>query len=117
LRLDPPHLGKLDIQIQVQDDRAVIHITTQHAQTRDMIDNAGVRLREFLQESGYSSVDVNVSHREQSMAGEDGRQQADSTSMEDAGRLDRAASGDEMRMDASLLADYLPSRGVIDFFA
>jgi flagellar hook-length control protein FliK len=65
IRIDPPHLGKLDIQIQIKDDSAVVMIQTQHAQTRDLIDSASMRLRDFLQEAGYSSVDVNVSHREQ----------------------------------------------------
>jgi len=68
IRLDPPHLGKLDIQIQIKDDSAVIVINTQHAQTRDLIDSASVRLREFLQQEGFTSVDVDVSHQEQSMA-------------------------------------------------
>jgi flagellar hook-length control protein FliK len=64
IRIDPPHLGKLDIQIQLKDDSAVVVIQTQHAQTRDMVENSSVRLREFLQQAGYDSVDVNVSHRE-----------------------------------------------------
>jgi len=62
IRIDPPHLGKLDIQIQVKDDTATVIIHTQHAQTRDLIDASSLRLREFLQEAGYQTVDVNVSH-------------------------------------------------------
>lgn len=77
IRIDPPHLGKLDIQIQIKDESATIIINTQHAQTRDLIESASVRLREFLQESGYSSVDVDVSHKEQSMAQSDMSQQED----------------------------------------
>lgn len=71
IRIDPPHLGKLDIQIQVKDDNAVVVINTQNAQAKELIDTASVRLKEFLQEAGYNSVDVNVSHQEQSM-GQDG---------------------------------------------
>jgi hypothetical protein len=62
LRLDPPMLGKLDIQIQVKDDITTIAINTQHAQTREMIENASFRLREHLQEAGFQNVNVDVSH-------------------------------------------------------
>ncbi len=79
IRLDPPHLGKLDIHIQVKDDSATVMIHTQHAQTRDMIDSASIRLREFLQEAGYNSVNVDVSHREQTMAQGDFFQQGDNS--------------------------------------
>ncbi len=71
IRIDPPHLGKLDIQIQVKEDTALVVINTQHAQTKELIDSASIRLREFLQEAGYNSVDVNVSHHDQSMGDED----------------------------------------------
>ncbi|MBC8212003.1 MAG: flagellar hook-length control protein FliK [Gammaproteobacteria bacterium] len=70
IRIDPPHLGKLDIQIQLKDDSATVVIHTQHAQTRDMIESASVRLKEFLQEAGYNTVNVDVSQREQSFSGD-----------------------------------------------
>ncbi len=66
IRIDPPHLGKLDIQIHIKDDTAQVVIHTQHAQTRDLVENSSLRLREILQDAGYSSVDVNVSHRDSS---------------------------------------------------
>ena len=72
IRLDPPHLGKLEIRLQVQDDKALVHIHTQTAQTRDLMDASLLRLRDALQDAGYSQVDVQVSHREQSMGQGDG---------------------------------------------
>lgn len=64
IRLDPPLLGKLDVQVKVMDDSATITIQTQQGMTRDMIDAASHRLREALQESGFQNVNVDVSHRE-----------------------------------------------------
>jgi flagellar hook-length control protein FliK len=64
IRLDPPMLGKLDVQIKIADDATTITIHTQHAQTRDLIETASVRLRDFLQESGYQNVNVDVSQRQ-----------------------------------------------------
>lgn len=63
IRLDPPTLGKMDIQILVKNDVTNVTINTQHAQTRDMVDSASYRLREILQDAGYQNVNVNVSHQ------------------------------------------------------
>lgn len=62
IRLDPPSLGKLEIHIQVTDEATKITINVQTAQTRDLIENASIRLRDLLQEAGYQNVDVDVGH-------------------------------------------------------
>ena len=62
IRLDPPALGRLEVNIQVRDDITSITINTQHAQTREMIENASFRLRDQLQEAGFQNVNVDVSH-------------------------------------------------------
>lgn len=64
IRLDPPALGKLDVQVKIAEDSTTITIQTQHAQTRDLIETASHRLRDFLQESGYQNVNVDVSQRQ-----------------------------------------------------
>lgn len=68
IRMDPPMLGRLEVHIQVVDDMTNVTINTQHAQTRDLIDSASVKLREYLQENGYQNVNVDVSHQEQQQA-------------------------------------------------
>lgn len=71
IRLDPPLLGKLDVQVRLADDATTITIHTQHAQTRDLIDTASARLRDYLQESGFQNVNVDVSQhqdRQQALA-------------------------------------------------
>ena len=113
IRIDPPHLGKLDIQIHIKDDAAQVVIHTQHAQTRDLIENSSLRLREILQDAGYSSVDVNVSHRDSSS-----QQQA-------SGEAHFNATGDQSQSTDSMgLADGVLQRvsmhiadGHIDYFA
>ncbi len=64
LRIDPPHLGKIDISIKMTDDGASVVIQTQHAATRELIDAASYRLKEMLEEAGHKQVDVDVSHKE-----------------------------------------------------
>ena len=64
IRLDPPMLGKLDVQVRIADDATTITIQTQHAQTRDLIETASLRLRDSLQENGFQNVNVDVSQRQ-----------------------------------------------------
>lgn len=64
IRLDPPMLGKLDVQVRIADDVTTITIQTQHAQTRDLIETASLRLRDALQENGFQNVNVDVSQRQ-----------------------------------------------------
>lgn len=69
IRIDPPHLGKLDIQISIREDVASISITTHNSTTQELVEAASFRLKEFLQQAGYSQVDVDVSQQqEQQMA-------------------------------------------------
>lgn len=60
IRLDPPSLGKLEIHIQVTEEATKITINAQTAHTRELIENASIRLREMLQEAGYQNVNVDV---------------------------------------------------------
>ncbi len=116
IRLDPPHLGKLDIQLQVQDDKALVHIHTQTAQTRDLMDASLLRLRDALQDAGYSQVDVQVSHREQSMGQGDGGTgggfsgQSSADGLQESEVLPTGMSRREIELTARL-------QGRIDYFA
>jgi hypothetical protein len=117
IRLDPPHLGKLEIQLQVQDDKAVVHIQTQTAQTRDLIDASLLRLRDALQDAGYSQVDVDVSQREQSMAqgqGGDGNAAGGQTAADAQVDAEHPLPSSMSRHEIELTARM---QGRIDFFA
>ncbi len=115
IRIDPPHLGKLDIQIQLKDDVASIHIQTHQAATRDLVDAASFRLRDFLQESGYSAVDVNVSHQDPSQAQQQFHQQsADTGTGRQQGPED---SGNAAEVWSPQNVSLVGGRNVIDFFA
>ena len=111
IRLDPPMLGRLDVHIQVNDDVTNVTINTQHAQTRDIIDSASFRLRDYLQENGYQNVNVDVSHQEQ-------QQQASEESGNDAVQ---SASGDVSSQDTAgnvnQAVQYYSSDNVVDYFA
>ena len=112
IRLDPPMLGRLDIQIQITDDVTNVTINTQHAQTRDIIDNASFRLREYLQENGYQNVNVDVSHQQQ-------QDQASQQLDDDATGFvsDNTNAQDLTDSDVSQTVQYFGSDSVVDYFA
>lgn len=114
IRVDPPHLGKLDIQIQVKDDNsAVVVIQTQSAQTRDLVDSASLRLREFLQDAGYAAVDVNVSHQQSSGQQEMAQQSENSAGVSETDESGHQPESAHLMQSAHMWVD----DGRIDFFA
>lgn len=112
IRLDPPMLGKLDVQIKIADDATTVTIHTQHAQTRDLIETASVRLRDFLQESGYQNVNVDVSqHQDQQQA------HSQTSFDENSGNQEDLQSGQESAEMHGRSAGHFIGDGLLDTFA
>jgi type III secretion system needle length determinant len=111
IRLDPPTLGKMEIQIQIKDDVTNVTINTQHAQTRDMVDSASHRLKEFLQDAGYQNVNVDVSHQSD-------QQKNDAQFMADPNSSDSLDLGAEPSADELLISTQITmSSSLVDYFA
>ena len=63
LRLNPPHLGPLEVRISLQSDQgASLSFLSSHAAVRDAVAGALPQLREMLADGGFTLLDVNVSH-------------------------------------------------------
>lgn len=61
LRLDPPNLGKLDLQVRTEDDRVFIQISATNPMVRDQLLQLSDRLRQdILFGQSYSQVDVEI---------------------------------------------------------
>jgi len=112
IRLDPPALGKLDVQIKIVDDITMITIQTQTAQTRDLIDSASIRLRDFLQESGYQNVNVDVSQRQDQQQARSQTTATMSPEQDDNSDQEQAA---DLRQQQQ--ASYFSGEGLVDTFA
>jgi len=61
LRLSPEHLGPLEVQIRLQDDKASVWFGAAHADTRAALQEALPRLRELFAASGMQLGDAGVS--------------------------------------------------------
>lgn len=63
LRLNPPHLGPLEVRISLQPDQGTsLSFLSNHAAVRDAVAGALPQLREMLADGGFTMLDVNVSH-------------------------------------------------------
>ena len=60
LKLSPEHLGTLEINITVRDDKASVWFGAAHADTRAAIETALPRLREMFESQGISLADAGV---------------------------------------------------------
>jgi len=107
IKLNPAHLGPLEVKLNVSDDKANISFVTHHAPVKDAIDSAMPRLRDMLEEQGLSLVDVDVSTQsEQQQADEDAKQTLGSVSDVEAADADVVLSEEavsvEMEIDTGL---------------
>lgn len=63
LRIDPPHLGPVQVQISVQDDQAQLLFQAHHPQTREALESALPRLRELFAQEGLQLDSAEVADR------------------------------------------------------
>lgn len=63
IRLNPPHLGPLEVKISMVQDQVNVSFSTHHTAVREALDSAMPRLREMLTDNGLQLANANVSHR------------------------------------------------------
>lgn len=61
IKLNPAHLGPMEIKVQMQNDQATIQFTATHSVVREALESAVPRLREMFENQGVKLGDVDVS--------------------------------------------------------
>ena len=61
IKLNPAHLGPMEVRIQMQHDQASIQFTSAHAMVRDALEAALPRLRDMFESAGVQLLNVDVS--------------------------------------------------------
>ena len=116
IRLTPAELGPLRIQVAVDDGAANVTFLSQHAVTRDAIEQALPRLRELLAENGLTLNETNVGgHDEQGVHEGNSDNNDDSNSLangatDSAGEplaADHAAGPQQLRRPDSLVDTFV----------
>ncbi len=64
IKLNPMSLGPVEAMVKLSGETAVVNLSSLSLTTKDAMENAIPRLKEMLNENGFSQVDVNVSHQE-----------------------------------------------------
>lgn len=112
IRLNPAHLGPMEVRIQMQNDQANISFTAQHGVAREALEAAIPRLREMLGESGLQLNQVTVS--DQSLA-EQRRQDAPPFAATPA--VHGGEGGTEEEPAMVTITPLREGAGTIDYFA
>ncbi|VAW77414.1 hypothetical protein MNBD_GAMMA15-2059 [hydrothermal vent metagenome] len=61
IKLNPAHLGPMEVRIQIQNDQASVQFSSTHGVVREALEAALPRLREMFDASGVELADVDVS--------------------------------------------------------
>ena len=64
LRLNPAHLGPVEVRLSIQHDQASIQFAAHHGQVREAIETALPRLREMLAQEGIQLQNASVSDQQ-----------------------------------------------------
>lgn len=61
LRVNPPHLGPIEIRIAINNDQTSITLSSQHAPVRESLEAGAPRLKELFTEAGLNLANVDIS--------------------------------------------------------
>lgn len=115
IRLNPIHLGPIEVKLQTQQEQATLMLNAQHSLTREALEQALPRLKEMLQESGYTSVNAQVSQESfKEQTSNDTQRTADGRS--DGQRKGAGSADEDEAIESTAVIRLNPDRAV-DYFA
>jgi len=113
IRITPPHLGPIQVQLSVQNDQASVNMVAQHGVVKEALEAAMPRLREMLAESNMQLVNVDVSHRENTQHGSS----SDLAHRDHAGHSEQLNEKEDMVPMEEQTTRYYTSSGLLDDYA
>jgi len=115
IKLNPPHLGPLEVKISMSQDQVSVAFTSHHAVVRDALDTALPRLREMLSDNGLQLANANVSNKS---AADQGGSQHYGAGNQGGGQRGAAGNGDG-EDGALAVTAALPGAGryLVDYYA
>ncbi len=109
LRMNPAHLGPIEVRISIRDDQATVSFVSAHGQVREALQAAIPQLREMLGNNGLNLADVNIAQH--SFA--DARQRPDDAPSRANGGQGEAGTGE---VHTEILQP-VGRLGLIDYYA
>jgi len=111
LRLNPQHLGPLELQLHMDGDKASVAFASQHASVRDALEAALPRLRDMFTEQGLNLVNVNISQQDV------GARREHATTGYSGGGSGRADYHDPTSLLTAAPVGMVTARGLVDYYA
>ena len=113
IRLNPAHLGPIEVRIEMDDDQVSLAFSSRHAAVREAVEQAMPRLREMFEESGLNLADTDVS--QQSFAEQRSHESAENTKHRARSASDQAdpAPGE---ISAETATTQLINSGLVDYY-
>jgi len=96
IKLNPAHLGPMEIKLSMTEDKASINFVTQHVPVRDAIDSALPRLRDMLEEQGLSLADVDVSTQSEQQSNEETGEDSGTSAQSEITDMEMEAAAQEV---------------------
>lgn len=112
LRLNPPHLGPLEVRVSMDGDNASVSFSSHHAPVREAIEAAMPRLREILGENGITLTQADVSHQQFSQQEHGDGERAQQGGAQ--GGTETQESADTLASGSRIISVQL---GLVDFYA
>jgi flagellar hook-length control protein FliK len=72
IHINPPELGPIEVRVNLNHDQASVQFTSQSAQVRDALEQSIPRLRDMLENAGFSLADSGVNDQSQQGFGQSG---------------------------------------------
>ena len=63
IRLNPAHLGPIEVRLDISDDQINVALSSRHANVREAMEMALPKLREMFDSNGLSLADTDISHQ------------------------------------------------------
>ncbi|HIJ47062.1 MAG: hypothetical protein HN421_03105 [Gammaproteobacteria bacterium] len=112
IRLNPPNMGILEVKLAINGDQAQLVLQSGNANVRDVLESSIPRLKEMLEQSGITLVDVNIGQREQQQSEQAGEGDKDSGRNGLGGTIDGEME-DEVMSASTMAVDRM---GLVDYY-
>lgn len=114
IRINPPHLGPIEVRISLEKEKMSVLFITQHASVRDALDAAIPKLRESLQGEGLKLVNVDVSHQSFSQR----REATDFFMNQDSSNSDSEKAGEDGEVTVAdvVVEEQIIRMGIVDYY-
>jgi len=111
IRLNPAHLGPVEVRLEINDDQITVALSSRHAVVREAMEMALPKLREMFDGNGLSLADTDIS--QQSFA----EQREQTASNEHSNIINvNAEQGDVVQSEDTIIKQTASEIGMVDYY-